>query len=97
MTSGGHLDEVLAAIDAANASDPNAADDEGCVEPASRMYGRRMSQVLADFVPDASEHLKIASGGSTSSGGSVREAIIQKGGPVTSNGAATPDAFTPSA
>jgi len=57
MTPGARLEAVLAAIDAANAADPNT---EGGTAPAAQLYGRRMSQVLSDFSRDASEHLKIA-------------------------------------
>jgi len=60
MTSGARLDAVLAAIDAANAADPNTEVAEGGAAPAAQLYGRRMSQVLSDFSQDASEHLKIA-------------------------------------
>lgn len=47
---------ALQAIDAANARDP--ADEAG--EPAELVYGRRMSEALAEFAPDASEPLRIA-------------------------------------
>jgi Domain of unknown function (DUF4202) len=47
---------ALSAIDAANARDPNA--EAG--EPAELVYGRRMSETLAVFAPDASEVLQIA-------------------------------------
>ena len=47
---------ALGAIDAANARDP--AIEAG--EPAEFVYGRRMSEALAAFAPDASEALQIA-------------------------------------
>jgi Domain of unknown function (DUF4202) len=47
---------ALTAIDAANARDPNG--EAG--EPAELVYGRRMSEALAAFAPDASEYLRIA-------------------------------------
>src|SRR5271169_5523988 len=47
---------TLQAIDAANARDPT--DDAG--EPAEFLYGRRMSEALAAFAPDATEPLRIA-------------------------------------
>lgn len=50
------LEATLAAIDAANAADPTL--EAG--EPAARLYGRRMSQVLAELEPEASDHLRIA-------------------------------------
>ena len=51
-----HLQSALAAIDAANALDPNL--EAG--EPAGLVYGRRMSGALAAFAPEASEPLRIA-------------------------------------
>jgi hypothetical protein len=53
------LDRVLAAIDAANAADPDRR--EGA--PAARLYGERMSAELARLFPDASDALKIAARG----------------------------------
>ncbi len=47
---------ALEAIDAANARDLNR--EAG--EPAEFVYGRRMSEALAAFAPDASEPLQIA-------------------------------------
>jgi hypothetical protein len=52
----GRLGKVLAAIDAANAADPAREDGE----PAALLYGRRMSEVLEEFAPGASDRLKIA-------------------------------------
>jgi hypothetical protein len=54
------LETVLAAIDAANAADPNR-DADG--RPAALVYGERMSEELARRFPDASEHLRIAARG----------------------------------
>lgn len=53
------LAAVLAAIDAANAADPAREDGQ----PAELLYGRRMSEVLAEFAPAASVHLRIAARG----------------------------------
>src|SRR5579863_4852056 len=50
---------ALSAIDACNARDPN----EEAGEPAELVYGRRMSEALAAFAPDASESLRIAARG----------------------------------
>jgi hypothetical protein len=47
---------TLQAIDAANARDPT--DEAG--EPAEFLYGRRMSEALAAFAPDATDPLRIA-------------------------------------
>ncbi len=52
------LEQVLTAIDAANSRDPGRDGETG--EPASLLYGRRMSDTLAGFQPDAGEALRIA-------------------------------------
>src|SRR5215468_797552 len=57
------LAATLAAIDAANACDPNTTEVDGGREPAELVYGRRMSGTLARMAPDASEHLQIAARG----------------------------------
>ena len=48
--------QTLAAIDAANARDPELEDGK----PRALLYGQRMSAALVRFQPDASEHLRIA-------------------------------------
>ncbi|MHA7774657.1 DUF4202 domain-containing protein [Roseibium sp. M-1] len=53
------LETALAAIDDANAADPNR--EEGV--PAALLYGRRMSEELARFFPQAGDPLKIAARG----------------------------------
>lgn len=53
------LAHVLAAIDAANSADPKSEDGA----PAARLYGERMSAMLALFQPDASDLVKIAARG----------------------------------
>jgi len=53
------LAQALAAIDAANAHDPDVS--EGA--PAAQLYGRRMSAELDRLFPDASEPLQIAARG----------------------------------
>lgn len=57
------LSAVLAHIDRANARDPciDVASDGS--NPAALLYGRRMTHVLDDFAPTASEELKIAARG----------------------------------
>lgn len=55
----GRLDQVLAAIDAANAADPTQEDGR----PAAALYGERMSAELARLCPDADEVLQIAARG----------------------------------
>lgn len=54
------LDRTLAAIDAANADDPNTESIDGKDVPKELIYGQRMSAVLDSFAPDASDALKIA-------------------------------------
>jgi hypothetical protein len=54
------LTGVLALIDAANAADPNMIATPQGPQPAELVYGERMSAMLADFCPTASEHLAIA-------------------------------------
>lgn len=51
---------VLAAIDAANAADPDA---ESNGRPVALVYSEQMSEELARRSPGASEHLQIASRG----------------------------------
>src|SRR6476660_5981071 len=63
LTSRSGYDAVIAAIDVANASDPNIVASEGQAEPAELVYGRRMSATLARMAPDASEPLRIAARG----------------------------------
>ena len=50
---------TLQAIDAANGRDPT--DEAG--QPAEFLYGRRMSEALAAFAPEATEPLRIATRG----------------------------------
>ena len=51
---------LIAAIDGANARDPNFVSIDGAQEPAEFVYSKRMSAMLDRFAPDASELLKIA-------------------------------------
>ena len=53
------LARTLAAIDAANAADPDRS--EGA--PAARLYGERMTAELERLFPDASDELRIAARG----------------------------------
>jgi Domain of unknown function (DUF4202) len=53
------LQNVLAEIDAANASDPTLENGE----PAALLYGKRMSAELSRLFPNASETLQIAARG----------------------------------
>jgi hypothetical protein len=60
---GKRLTDVIAAIDAANALDPNTIEVDGEPQPAELAYGRRMSETLTRLAPHASEHLRIAARG----------------------------------
>jgi len=60
---GKRLTDVFAAIDAANALDPNTIEVDSEPQPAELAYGRRMSETLARLAPHASEHLRIAARG----------------------------------
>lgn len=51
---------AIAAIDAANAEDPNREVWEGEEHPKELLYSRRMSGWLERFAPDASEALRLA-------------------------------------
>jgi hypothetical protein len=52
--------DVIAAIDNANACDPNVVQIDGRAVPAGLLYGQRMSETLTRMAPDASEQLRIA-------------------------------------
>ncbi|WP_319782242.1 DUF4202 domain-containing protein [Oceanisphaera sp. IT1-181] len=60
MTPVSRLKEVLALIDAENQQDPNQEVADGQVWPKEYLYGLRMSEQQAEFVPEASELLQIA-------------------------------------
>lgn len=60
MTAASRLKEVFAQIDAINQQDPNQEVADGQSWPKEYLYGRRMSEQQAEFVPDASELLQIA-------------------------------------
>lgn len=56
MTDADRYQRAIALFDAANAEDPNLEDGQ----PKELLYGRRMSEMLARFVPDAPETVKLA-------------------------------------
>lgn len=60
MSDDDRLLKAYAAIDAANAADPAAVDVGGKAVPAALIYGQRMTAMLEQFQPDASQELKIA-------------------------------------
>lgn len=54
------LERAIAAVDAANSSDPNQVDDGGKLRPAGLVYGERMTEMLRRAYPDAGELLTLA-------------------------------------
>lgn len=60
MSQADRLKSVLDAIDAANASDPTTESVGGSQKPAALLYGQRMTEVLGEFCPEASDFLQIA-------------------------------------
>jgi hypothetical protein len=60
---GTRLTDVMSAIDAVNAEDPNLVKIDGKKLPAEFVYGYRMSETLDRMNPDASECLQIAARG----------------------------------
>lgn len=60
MTEHERLTRTLAAFDEANRRDPHRETVEGESLPREWVYGQRMSEALADFMPDAGEALQLA-------------------------------------
>lgn len=60
MSGHQRLNRVFAAIDQANAQDPNIVVIDGLPTPVELLYGQRMTETLNTFAPDASECLQIA-------------------------------------
>ena len=54
------LDKAIALIDAANSEDPNRVSVDGKEWPKELLYSRRMSDMLARFVPDADAAQQLA-------------------------------------
>lgn len=54
------IDEALSAIDRANADDPNMVEISGARRPAEVLYGERMTEMLHQAYPGASESLQLA-------------------------------------
>lgn len=54
---------AIAAIDSANAEDPNLIEADGARRPAELVYGERMSEALRAFLPGAAEELRLAARG----------------------------------
>lgn len=61
MNKASKLQQVIGAIDSCNEKDPNLElDDDGNKLPKELLYSQRMSAVLEQYFPDASDHLRIA-------------------------------------
>jgi len=60
QTRDGRFAAAIAQFDAANGQDPNRETSGGNSRPKELVYADRMSAMLARFVPDASEALKLA-------------------------------------
>lgn len=54
------FNKAIAGFDAANADDPHQETFEGKPHPKELLYARRMSAMLAQFAPDASEAVQLA-------------------------------------
>jgi hypothetical protein len=54
------FERAIASFDAANAEDPNREIVEGAERPKELVYAERMTAMLARFVPDASEVVRLA-------------------------------------
>jgi len=54
------FERAIARIDEVNAGDPRTADVEGSQVPRELLYGKRMSDALDQFAPDASDALRLA-------------------------------------
>lgn len=54
------LEQAFVKFDAANAADPNQEVCEGGLYPKELLYSQRMTAMLMDFAPDASESLRLA-------------------------------------
>lgn len=58
--SASQLTEVLNAIDAVNAQDPNTTEIDGVSQPNELLYGQHMTACLNEYWPQANELLQIA-------------------------------------
>ncbi len=62
-SSHSRFNEIIRAIDAANADDPRSTETGGVRRPYEVVYSERMTERLAAMYPDASETLQIAARG----------------------------------
>ncbi|QDH79212.1 DUF4202 domain-containing protein [Echinicola soli] len=58
--AGNKFENTIAAFDAINAEDPHMEIVKGKEMPKELLYGHRMTGMLLDFMPDASETLRLA-------------------------------------
>lgn len=52
--------QAIAKFDAANAQDPNQENFQGKTYPKELLYAERMTAMLAQFAPDATEAVQLA-------------------------------------
>ena len=60
MSNPNRLKKIFSAIDQLNQQDPTSVEYNGEMIAKEHLYAIRMSELLADFLPDASEYLQIA-------------------------------------
>jgi len=60
MTDSQRFEQSISLFDAANAADPNKEIVNGQEVPKELIYGKRMSEMLERFAPDAPESVKLA-------------------------------------
>jgi hypothetical protein len=60
ITNAARFQQAIAKFDAANAQDPNQEAFEGKSYPRELLYAQRMTAMLKDFAPDASEAVQLA-------------------------------------
>lgn len=63
MTDNKKLHRVLTDIDEVNSQDPRSLEVAGAVYPYELLYGQRMSEMLQEYMPEASQFLQIAARG----------------------------------
>jgi len=59
-TQSTRFERAIVLFDDANAADPNSEVVEGVAQPKELVYGRRMSEMLGRFAPDAPEAVQLA-------------------------------------
>ena len=60
ITNAARFQQAIAKFDAANAQDPNQENFQGKTYPKELLYAERMTAMLAQFAPDATEAVQLA-------------------------------------